>query len=471
MRPVGDRDVAEVQALLDNDRSREAGPNLAPAQAGTLLGADFRQKLVHRFSPGRLLGGAPALRGHLLFELRPGVAFRLGFAPPRPLGLGQLNPSAVYKRLRAAEEWLRWLAEQMRAGLGLTTPQLPQRLRAVDAATISEPGSTGTDWRIYYAMNVASLQCDFFLLTGVRAGETWRRFPVLPGDIMLGDRGYANPPGVAHVVAAGGGVVVRWNRTALPLFDQEENRLPALQLASRLQPQQNGEREAWGHTGTGQPIPGRLIIVRRSELATAHARKKLYQQAGKRQKRVSAEALEAAQYFFLWTTLPSAWSRTRVLELYRSRWQIELAFKRMKSIMGLGHLPKKNPESCRAWLHGKLFTSLLIERMIGAAKRSSPLGIRIGRRAGARGVKPSTEVERYRQAPGGIQATPQAVLCEVNAYGGAPPGRVGCIRPLRDLHQVRGKAHLPGFPKREVGQVRPGDRPLRDLDRAVGVLA
>src|SRR6266567_5887139 len=38
------------------------------------------------------------------------------------------------------------------------------------------------------------------------------------------------------------------------------------------------------------------------------------------------------------------------------------------------HLPKKDPESCRAWLHGKLFTSLLVERMIGAAKKFSPWG-------------------------------------------------------------------------------------------------
>jgi hypothetical protein len=44
--------------------------------------------------------------------------------------------------------------------------------------------------------------------------------------------------------------------------------------------------------------------------------------------------------------------------LYRSRWQIELAFKRMKSLMGLGHLPKKDPVSCRAWLIGAKTISL-----------------------------------------------------------------------------------------------------------------
>jgi len=63
------------------------------------------------------------------------------------LGLGRLNPTAVYKRLRSAEEWLRWLAEQMRSDLGMVSPSVGRRVRAVDATSISEQGSTGTDWR------------------------------------------------------------------------------------------------------------------------------------------------------------------------------------------------------------------------------------------------------------------------------------------------------------------------------------
>ena len=109
------------------------------------------------------------------------------------------------------------------------------------------------------------------------------------------------------------------------------------------------------------------------------ARRRLERQASRKQVRVSEKSREAAEYFFLWTSLPSSWVRPEVLGLYRSRWQIELAFKRMKSLMGLGHLPKKDPDSCRAWLHGKLFTSLLVEALIGAARTVSPWGYELGR--------------------------------------------------------------------------------------------
>lgn len=326
----------------------------------------------------RGVDGPEALLRILLIHVANGCSLAETSVRAGQLGLGSLNQSAIYKRLRSAEEWLRWMGAEMRTSLGFTVPRVAQRVIAVDATVISEPGSTGTDWRIHYAVNLANLQCDFFSLTDVKGGETWRRFPVGKGDIMLGDRGYANPNGVAHVVQSGGEAVVRLNRTALPLFDKDGRRLNAVRLARKLRRNRNAEWEAWVHRDDGKKIEGRLIIVRRSKEAAEYARKKLRQQASKKQKTLSAETLEAAEYFFLWTTLPPSWNRAEVLELYRCRWQIELTFKRMKSIMGLGHLPRKDPASCRAWLHGKLFTAMLVERMIGAAKKLSPWGYELG---------------------------------------------------------------------------------------------
>jgi hypothetical protein len=60
--------------------------------------------------------------------------------------------------------------------------------------------------------------------------------------------------------------------------------------------------------------------------------------------------------------------------LYRLRLQVELVFKRMKSVLGLGYLPKKEPRSVRPWLAGKLFVDLLVERMIASARTNSPWG-------------------------------------------------------------------------------------------------
>ncbi len=64
---------------------------------------------------------------------------------------------------------------------------------------------------MHYSLSLNDLRCDFFEITDVRGGETWRRIPVSPGGVLLGDRIYGTPMGVAHVLEAKAEVIVRIN--------------------------------------------------------------------------------------------------------------------------------------------------------------------------------------------------------------------------------------------------------------------
>ena len=80
----------------------------------------------------------------------------------------------------------------------------------------------------------------------------------------------------------------------------------------------------------------------------------------------------------VFTTFPAAeFPGAEVLEWYRLRWQVELVFKRFKSLAELGHLPKHDEESAKAWLYGKLLVALLVEKLIGHATAVSPWGYRL----------------------------------------------------------------------------------------------
>lgn len=310
----------------------------------------------------------------LLLHLATGCSLAETAARASASGLAQISAVGVFKRLRAAEPWVRWLAQQMRGAAALPLAVAGRRVRAVDATSVSEPGSTGTNWKVHWAVNLADLQCDFFELTDIReGGETFRRIPVGAGDIVMGDRVYAAPPGVGHVVRSQGDVVVRLNRQALPLF-HHGRRMELLPFLRRLKGNTPQARATQVRDPQGGWIAGRLMALRQSAEATRWAQHRLRRRAQQGQGTVSAEALEFAAYFMVWTTLPAAFPIASILDLYRLRWQIELVFKRMKSILGLGHLPKKDPLSAQAWLEGKLFTGLLIERMVRTAESFSPWG-------------------------------------------------------------------------------------------------
>ena len=358
---------------------------------GTLEKLDDWQVVCQFLPPGwesaaRTLGAVQRARGIpnanillrvLMVHLVDGCSLKETALRARQARWCRVSAVALHKRLKASEQWLRWLAERTWEGARSSVASSSYRVRAVDATTVEEQGATGTDWRVHYAINLADLQCDFFELSDARGGETFRRIPVRAGDLLLGDRAYGNPPGIDSVAARGGSVLVRVNQKALPLYHADDR---PIRLAAWLKTVRLGEvRElpAWVHC-ENRAIAGRLVAVKRGRQAASRARLRTEQRAKRRQERVSKEALFLAGYVFLWTTIPAdVMSSIHVMELYRVRWQIELAFKRMKSILGLGQLPKTSDASARAWIHGKLFVALLIERLLDAAEHFSPWGYRL----------------------------------------------------------------------------------------------
>jgi hypothetical protein len=118
-----------------------------------------------------------------------------------------------------------------------------------------------------------------------------------------------------------------------------------------------------------------LVAVKRSRGAARGARQALRKRARKKQKGLSRMALFLAGYFLVWTHIPAeVLDAVGVLAWYRCRWQIELCFQRLQSLLGLGELPKTTAPSCRAWLHGKLLVALLLERLLNEAEHFSPGG-------------------------------------------------------------------------------------------------
>ena len=104
-------------------------------------------------------------------------------------------------------------------------------------------------------------------------------------------------------------------------------------------------------------------------------RRQALRESHKKGHKVRPETLEAAEYTFVFTTLPAdAFSPAKVLEMYRGRWQIEIVFKRLKSLLGLGHLKKTDVGLSKAWLQGKLLVAFLIEALVAAAERFFPWG-------------------------------------------------------------------------------------------------
>src|SRR5665213_1204312 len=165
-----------------------------------------------------------------------------------------------------------------------------------------------------------------------------------------------------HADPASSGEEWRQLRPALP---------PAGAEAGRYDRRVAGAPEGHGHRRKN-------LLLRKSEEAIQQAHRRIERRASKKQTKTKPETWEYAKYVVVFTTDLSMPTET-ILEWYRVRWQIELTFKRLKSLAQLGHLPKYDAQSSRAWLYGKLFVALLTQKLVRIGREISPWGYVLAR--------------------------------------------------------------------------------------------
>ena len=328
----------------------------------------------------RKIPTADALLRVLLIHLADGKSLRTTTAYAREVGLCDIKDVALLYRLQESGEWLRWMASELLKQLREPAQHIKAsnkfRVRIVDGTSISEPGSTGSDWKIHYCYQLNTLSCDTCIVTTTKEVEGFERYTIWPDDLLIGDRGYCKRKGIVHVVSQQGHVIVRFHSISLPLFTRRKKPFNVLERLRSLADGQVGDWDVWFKDPENESlIKGRLCSLRKSKTAMELAQKRLRRMASKKGRKLRPETLEYAEYVILFTTTSRHnFKGPDVLSLYRGRWQVELAFKRLKSIIGVGHLHKYDTASCVAWLYGKMLVALLVERLYREAESFSPWG-------------------------------------------------------------------------------------------------
>lgn len=313
----------------------------------------------------------------LLMHTAGGLSLKQTSMRAAELGLAEVSAVALFKRLRAAEPWLRHLSAELVKEMATQMKSFGtsgKRWRIMDATDVLEPGRTGSHWNLHYSLRLPDLACDHFEVSDQQGGESFVRLPVKPGDVVLADRGYAHRRGIAYLLDAKADVVVRV-RFRNALFDESENRqLALLENLRRLEGNKCGEWKV-SFEWEGKRYKARLCAVRKSALHAARARKKAINKSRSRKQQIKDLTLELTGYILVLTTLPKVDYFTKeVLEIYRCRWQVELAFKRLKSLLAFGHVPKTDPDSSRGWMQGKILAALLIDKILRKGRFFSPWG-------------------------------------------------------------------------------------------------
>ena len=310
------------------------------------------------------------------------------------LGFAELSDPGVKFRLDKAVGFLdAVLSSQLAAKTPGAAVRWPGRiLNACDGSCFREPGAKTTSWRLHAVYDLGRGGFGHLELTDQHGAERIERGAPVAGEIRIGDRYFARAPRLQQfreqsAYQADFIVRVGWNAFSLTRQDGTAfdlithlGTLPADMAAHevmvraklgppKLDPPKLGPRERQGEPA----LPLRLIVQRKTAEATEAARATLRREASRKQKILDPRSLVAAEFIILATSLPSAgYLAQDVLSVYRLRWQIELAFKRLKSLLHMDRLPTRTERASRSWLTSHLILALLCDDLSQDFLESSP---------------------------------------------------------------------------------------------------
>ena len=305
----------------------------------------------------------------------------------KALKIFDISDVALLMRLRKAKAFLNALVQdilmaQISPGV-MTEAGKTLQVVCVDGSRIRSRLATCPDgnYILHYGFRItisdrgASARTSFFEFTPMRGkgnGESLARESCRfrEGDIVLGDRGYATARGIKSVLDSNADFILRIGLISLKLSRTADgkNKVSLAKLVEEMGLEENevGEVEVWVRMSDGQWQKKRICVLRKTEAEKAEA-VKTYKKSvkAKRPYQASENALMMCGFISVITSIgEERFSAEEILNIYKLRWQVELAFKRFKSIGEMGVLPTSNPISNQEYYLSKMLAFLLTENEI-----------------------------------------------------------------------------------------------------------
>jgi hypothetical protein len=328
------------------------------------------QQVETKFGNAKIRNADTLLR-FIFLHVGADLPLRQTVAVMAEAGEPSLSPMRLHKKMARAAPYLRALVERL---VAWPADGAPERwggyvFCAVDATVVCGPGAVGTDARIHTKLRLADVSLSSVEVTDETGGESLCRFMWEPGELAVGDRAYFTPRGIQHVLDAGAEVLVRYRLEGVELCDESGDVLDVLEAVEHLAVGETCDLDVTAKL-PDRSTPARLVAYRLPDDAVERARERLRREKGSD---LSARVFESAKYVLLFTTAArSRLDAERCLQGYRLRWQIELQFKRWKSLCGFDLLPNTRDDTTLAWLYAKVLLGALLDRMASIPTELSP---------------------------------------------------------------------------------------------------
>jgi hypothetical protein len=283
----------------------------------------------------------------------------------------RLSKTALRRRLQQSGPWLKRVLDDILSRPVDASRVAGMRVWLADGTRLVPRGVKNRGWCAHTLLDPWTAQTSQLDLTDRHGGEHLGRFRFAENDLVIADAGFAHRRGLVTVARQQAYFLVRSNWCNVPLQTRHGRDFDLFKAVEPLKPGQVAEFEVQTRGEKDQDLPAlpvRLLVYRKTDDAAHLTRRKAEREARRKKRTVAPQTLAACHFVFLLTNVPTDKLDTDTLcELYRLRWQIELGFKRWKSLLALDSFHTVQDDSVRATLTAKLLGAVMVERIVAAA--------------------------------------------------------------------------------------------------------
>ena len=261
------------------------------------------------------------------------LSFRLLAAAAYGLGISDISDTAWRKKCKKATPFLQDVVQQLLSSLFPTSYITPKNRQVllVDASLIRQQGKQQYQQRIHTCYFLNQNRIQQIHLTDYHTAESFRMFSFQKEDLILADAGYGKAGNYAYAMEQGCDVILRISPNHISLLTMEEEKFDIYTYLKEAGKKKEKTIEWFGFcVYEKKRYPVRLIAQELPKEQAEKARKRKEKKAQKLQSNLKETTLFYGNYVILITSLGVEYDREEILAIYRSRWQIELLFKRLK---------------------------------------------------------------------------------------------------------------------------------------------
>jgi len=282
------------------------------------------------------------------------------------LNISEMSDTAWRKKFNSCTLWLTYILFATLPNIKTVNlkPKGSRNIHLIDASDIRRIGKDSYIARMHmsYCLNMGVV--DEVTVTDNHKAEGFQNFTIQENDIYIADAGYSRATMVEYITKRKADCIIRMTPSTIILDDVNGSHID---MFKELKSSIKDKFEIHCYTrkrGNTNRIPVRIVCSKLPEDKIEKAIKKKKQTSRRKQNTIKEETLLYAEWVIIITTLDNSYSMEEILSIYRSRWQVELLFKRIKQHFKLHSIKKSSDSYTKVLILLTLIIWTLVERQV-----------------------------------------------------------------------------------------------------------